>query len=110
MLRIARMLVGITTIGRDGSLRIGLTIIAEGIRMLLDNRDALTGEFENIADVSLLFCFAKADGESFESCTTCTADSVDVGFGYVGKIKLNHLWQLLDIDTTGCDIGGYEYP
>lgn len=40
--------------------------------------------------------------------TARAPDAVCVGIRRVGHIEIDHVGHLLDVDSAGCDVGGYE--
>ena len=50
----------------------------------------------------------QADGVAFTARTACTADAVHVVFGDVGNFVVDDVGQLVNVDATGCNIGGHQ--
>ena len=48
----------------------------------------------------------KRNGNATDSSPTGSANAVDIIFGYGGYIIINHMGQLIDIQTARGDIGG----
>mmetsp|Transcript_14375 Transcript_14375/g.31152 ORF Transcript_14375/g.31152 Transcript_14375/m.31152 type:complete len:315 (+) Transcript_14375:57-1001(+) len=66
-------------------------------------------ELFNITKVTDISLSQEVDGHTLTSETTRTSNTMDVVLTIGGKIKVDHERHLLDIDTTGKQIGRDEY-
>lgn len=64
--------------------------------------------FDLAKEINFVFC-AKGDGESGGSGATGAADTVDIGFRFVGKIVVHDEADIFHIHSACCYIGGNEY-
>src|SRR5690625_1622557 len=51
----------------------------------------------------------QGDGDTGQSCTTGTANAVEVRFFVVGSLEVEYVSHGFNIDTTCCHVGGDEY-
>jgi hypothetical protein len=75
----------------------------------IDHRNSHTHQAFNITNGSRLL--RKCDGyrTALRACSTGSTDSVNVVFGILGHIVVDNQRDVLDIDSSGGDVGGYEH-
>ena len=83
-------------------------MIHERIGMIVDDRDSLGYELLDISEIFLFFCITESDSHTTRACTTCTTDTVDIGLSDVREFEVDHVSELVDIDTTRGDISRDE--
>ena len=49
----------------------------------------------------------KGDSVTFCSSSSRAANAMDIIFGYVGELEVYDVGQLLDVESTGCNVGGH---
>ena len=72
------------------------------------NRDILLDELLNIHQELVLFRAAVGNGGSSGSCTTGAANAVDVGFGFIGEVEVDHEGHIFHVDSACGDVGSDE--
>lgn len=78
------------------------------IGMISDERDVFVDETSDLIEIFRFFWLAKHDRMTLEACSACPADTVDIDFGFEGHIMDDDMRELIDIDTSGCDISRDE--
>ena len=77
--------------------------------MVFHDRNRLPNELFNILHIFFFFDIAEGDGPSSETGPSGPADSMDIGFRNVWQIIVDHTGKLIDVNTSGCDVSGYQY-
>ena len=68
----------------------------------------LAGEVLNIRQQIHLIGADQGDGGASGTGTTSAANTVDIVLRYIGQVEVDHLGQLLNIQTPCCNIGGHQ--
>lgn len=79
------------------------------IGVLFDHLYLHFDQLFDISDVCILFWFAYGDGDAFVACTSAASNTVYVGFGHVGHVVVDYKFKFVNIYTSCCDVGGYQY-
>ena len=61
-------------------------------------------------ELTQLILTDQRDGLAATTGAAGTADTVDVIFRHLGQFKVDHVGQLIDVQTAGGDIGRYQHP
>tara|TARA_B100001778_G_C18428958_1_gene556871 strand:- start:54 stop:482 length:429 start_codon:yes stop_codon:yes gene_type:complete len=79
------------------------------VRLVFQHFDLFAKKLLNAHQIPR-FCFiTERVGQSFASCPCRSANAMDVDFGLIGKIKIEHVGDVLYIDTATGDIGSHEH-
>ena len=77
--------------------------------MVFDNRDELTDEPLNVDEVGSLIFLTERYGRPRSAGSSCTADSMNVGFRDVGHVVVDDVRNILDVDTASRYVRGHEH-
>ncbi|MNS68361.1 hypothetical protein D3C72_1016410 [compost metagenome] len=77
--------------------------------MFLNNRNFHSDYFLDILNVIYLINITERDRDAIGTGTTTTPDTVYIRLRYVRDLVVNHVFQQVDINTTGSDIGCDQY-
>jgi len=83
-------------------------VIFEGIGMIIDNGDLFSDQFLDIAEVFFFFCITESESDTAGSCSTCSTDTVDIGFWDIWQLKIDNMRQLVNVDSSCCDVSCHE--
>ncbi len=72
--------------------------------MIFDDRDFLGDELLDIIEICLLFSITERYRSSLCTCSTSTTDAVDVCLRNIRNLIVDHVFELIDIDPTSCNI------
>lgn len=76
--------------------------------VVVDDADLFGNEALYLAEVVEFLHGAKGDGAALGPGSGGAADAVNVGFGFVGDVIIDHKGDVLDVDTARGNIGGDE--
>src|SRR5688500_3888313 len=82
---------------------------AHGKRLSSHDRNGQPGQFLNILKISTLFGITKRKCHALGTSPAGAANAVHISFGHVREIVVNNMRQVVYINTTGCNVGGYQY-
>ena len=74
-------------------------------RVIVDNRNFFGYQLFNIAQVLFLFGITKRERSTFGTSPARSSDTMDVCFGNIGHFKIDHILQIININTTCSNIG-----
>src|ERR1039458_3456376 len=77
--------------------------------MVFHDGDFLFDEFLDVPDIGAFFNFTKGNGGTAHPCPACSADSVNVCFGDIGYVIIDHVRNIINIYPTRCNICSNEY-
>ncbi len=83
-------------------------VIHEWKRVIPDDRDFFGDEPLDIIEICFLFSITKRDSSSLCTCSTSTADAVDISFRNIRNLIVDHIFELIDIDPTRSNISRDE--
>lgn len=72
--------------------------------MIFDDRNLLGDEFLDISEVSDIVVVTEGYRDSASPGSSGPTDTVDVGFGDIGDIVIDHVFECINIDSTRRDI------
>ena len=78
------------------------------IGMISDERDVFVDQTSDLIEILRFFWFTKHDRMALETRSARPPDTVDIDFGFEGNIMDDDMGELIDIDTSGCDISRDE--
>jgi len=78
--------------------------------MIFDDRNFLSDKFLDIPEVSDIVIVAERYRDSTSSGSPSPTDTVDISFGDIGDIVIDHIFEGIDVDPTRSDIGCDEHP
>ena len=84
------------------------SMIFESIGMIIDNGDLFSDKFLDITEVFFFLCITEGESDTTRSCTSCTTNTVDIGFWDIWKLKVDDMRQFIDVDSSCRDVGRYE--
>ena len=70
--------------------------------------DALLGEAFDFLHEAFFVHAHQVDRFAAGTRTACATDAVNVVFGHVGNFVIHDMRQVVDVDATGCDVGGHQ--
>src|SRR5665213_1101314 len=73
-------------------------------RVIRNHGNGLTNQLLNILEINFFFVIAERNGFPECTCPACSADPVYIGFRNIGEIEINNQTQIVNINTTGCNI------
>ena len=76
--------------------------------MIFYHGDLPCDELLNIAQEFFFFSITKRKRNAAGACPAGSADPVDIGLGDIRQLEIDHVGQVVDIDTPRGDIGRYE--
>ena len=68
----------------------------------------LLGKALDVHHEAFLVHADEADGFASGACTARAADAVNVVLGHVGNLVVHDMWQVVDIDPAGSNVGGNQ--
>ena len=74
------------------------------IRMLPIDADGKSDEVFYLQQIRPFGFITEGQGHSAAAGTPRPADSVDVGFGFIGQIEVDHVADVGHVDAPGCEI------
>ena len=72
-----------------------------------DNLEGLFGESFYIGQIGGFTFVAKRDGDPIFPSAGCSPNSMHVALGNIGQIIVENMADSIDIDASGCDVGGH---
>ena len=75
-----------------------------GIRMVCCNRNFSSDQFPDIFQIWSFFNVAKRYCNSAGSCSSCSSDTMNIGFRNIGKIIVYNMTEFFYVDSTGGDV------
>jgi hypothetical protein len=78
--------------------------------MIFYHGDLPADELLDIAQKFFFFSIAKGKRGTAGACPACSADPMDIGLGYIRQLEIDHMGEVIDIDTPCSDICRYQYP
>lgn len=72
--------------------------------MIVDNGDLFSDQFLDISEVFFFFCVTEGESDTAGSCSACPAYTMDIGFWDIWQLKIDDMGQLVDVDTSSCDV------
>jgi len=87
----------------------GLTVILD----LLDGRQLSLlqlkpGVVLNSAELPAILGRQQRDGDALSSSPPGSADPVDINLGIIGQVEIEDVGDIVDVESTGGDIGGHQ--
>ncbi len=77
--------------------------------MIVDNWDRFANQFMDIFDIALFFPITERQCHSFVCGPAGASDTVYIRLWLVGDLKIDHVRELIYIQSSGGDIGCYKY-
>lgn len=99
-----------TRFGSNRHFPIGWSHVHLRKRVILDHGNLLGDEFLDIPKVSYIVVVTEGYRHPLGSSSPRSTDAVHVGFRYVRDVVVDHVFELVDIDSSGGDIGRNEDP
>ena len=78
------------------------------VGLLSIHRDGIADELFDISEISSLCFVTERDGDALTTGPTGSADTGDVGLGFIGQIEVDHMGDVVHVDAAGREIGGDE--
>jgi len=78
-------------------------------RMIDNNLEFLAGRLLDIAQISFLFHVTKRQSNPLGPAACSPANPVDIAFRLIGKLVVDHMGDVLHINSTGGNVGRNKY-
>ena len=76
--------------------------------MVRENRDVQADGLLDITQMVALIMITKRDGNTTGTGSRRSADTVNIALRLVGQVKIDDMCNILDVDSTSCDVCRHE--
>ena len=73
------------------------------------DRDRLSEQAFDRAKVFIFLSATEGNGSAVRPRTSRAPDAMDIGFRFYGKIVVDYVGDVVDVETPGRDVGCYKY-